>query len=151
MDISNISALFLGIMVNVGGFALRELGIEVAAWPLLIFSILGFVFILIKNYQDTKHATGKNKPLPKKTHAYDISDDCIWEDNPGWYRNPITDELFCGDCWDGFKIKKHLIKKDLSEWFCPKCKKPYNSRARMWKNLFMKKPIPYRIRQQPEK
>lgn len=98
----------------------------------------------LKKRKDIK--AKKEEPLPKEPRVYDILDDCIWEANPGWYRNPITKELFCCDCWDDFKIKKHLIEKSLSEWFCPKCNKPYNSRARMWINLFTKKPITSRIR-----
>jgi hypothetical protein len=96
----------------------------------------------IKSYLQKRKdiKTEKEKPLPQKLREYDILDDCIWEENPGWFRNPTTDEKFCSNCWDVHKTKKHLTKINLSQWICPKCNKSIDSRLNMWKDLFMKKP-----------
>jgi len=79
----------------------------------------------------------------KKPPKYDILDDCILEENPDWFRNPITDEKFCSDCWDAYKIKKRL-KKDWSNWpmprwICPSCNKSHTSLERALIDLSMKK------------
>jgi len=151
MGISNLSALIVGILANVAGVALEALGIEVAAWPLLIFSIFGIVFVFIKNFRDSKHIKIKKEPPPQKTREYDILDDCIWEEFPGWFINPKTKEKFCCDCWDAYKIKKRLTKINLSQWVCPKCNKSIESRLNMWKDLCMKKPCASVIRRVSEK
>lgn len=153
MDISNRSALFIGILINVVGVALEALGIEVAAWPLLIFSILGIIFVLIKNFQDSKHTTEVNEPLPKEPHVYDILDDCDYDALSKWYINPVTDEIFCFKCWHENKSKIPIAKDgiNLSSWICPKCNKPYTSAVRTLKKLYIKNPSASMIRRQHEK
>ena len=80
----------------------------------------------------------KQKKLPE----YDILDDCVLEEDPDWFRNPITDEKFCSDCWDAYKIKRRL-KKDwgnwpIPRWICPSCNKSHTSLKRALINSFMK-------------
>ena len=91
----------------------------------------------IKSYlQKRKDLKTKKEPLFQKVPEYDILDNCIWEESPGWFINPKTKEKFCYDCWQPpHRVKQYLKKKSLSEWFCPKCKRPYVSRLTMWKDL----------------
>jgi len=85
----------------------------------------------------------RKEPVSKESHVYDILDDCILEEDPDWFRNPITDEKFCSDCWDAYKIKKRL-KKDwsnwpLPRWICPRCNKIHTSIEKTLKSIFMNK------------
>ena len=91
----------------------------------------------VKSYlQKRKDRKTKKEPSSQKAPEYDILDDCIWEESPGWFINPKTKEKFCYDCWQPpRRVKQYLKKKSLSEWFCPKCKRLYESRLTMWKGL----------------
>ena len=58
LDISNKTSFLAAIFLNIGSVGLNSLGIQVAAWPLLFFSILGIVFVFIDN-----HFKNKSKEL----------------------------------------------------------------------------------------
>ena len=64
MDISNKSALLVAIFINLGGLGLETLGIKVAAWPLLIFSLFGIILVLVKNFLDSKHDVSVQSTFP---------------------------------------------------------------------------------------
>jgi len=102
-------------------------------YTILIISLLLLVHGLYRLW--------KQKQSPK----CDIQDDCVFDGtlgSPGWRIKRKTNEKFCYDCKgkDGNRI--HLIRKGLSEWFCPKCKRPYNSKIEGAKDLFMKNRYP---------
>lgn len=100
------------------------------------------VFKDIKSYlQKRKNTKIKKESLPQRLPKCGIQDDCVFDGtlgSPGWLINRKTNEKFCYDCRgeDGSKI--HLIRESLSEWFCPICKRPYESRVERMKDLFMK-------------
>ena len=57
LDISNKSACLFALFLNFGCYALNALGFKVAGLPILVFSIMGIIFVFIKNFQDSR----KNK------------------------------------------------------------------------------------------
>ena len=132
-------------------------------WFILFFiSVNSLFFLLYYKYSKSDYSKAqkdkridKKELLPQKSIEYDILDDCVPEENPGWFRNPITDEKFCSDCWDARKIKKRL-KKDWSNWpwprwICPRCNKPYTSLKRTLMSLFLKRSDADRIIRQSKK
>ena len=121
------------------GCTLFAVGILILCWA---------AFKDIKSYLKKRKGikAKKEEQLPKEPHVYDILDDCDYDEYGGWYTNRKTDTKYCASCWDDRRSKIHLRKVTLSRWVCPKCKRKYDSRIEMWKNLFMKKPISSMIR-----
>ena len=112
------------------GYAFFAIGVMILCWA---------IFKDIKSYlQKRKNTKLKKEPLSQKHKEYDILDDCVWEEFPGWFINPKTKEKFCSDCWDAYKIKKRLTRINLSQWACRKCNKSIDSQLNMWKDLFMR-------------
>lgn len=130
-------------------------------WFILFFISVNLLFFLLHlKYSKSDYSKAQKdksiaekEVLPQKSKEYDILDDCVLE-SPGWYRNPITDVIFCFKCWHHpNKSKIPIIKNGigLSAWICPKCKEPYRSIERTLKKLFFKQSYASMIRQRPSK
>jgi len=97
---------------------------QVIIYTFILIAINISIFYLLRDK--------KEKSLPQKNRKYDTSADCVFDGtlgSPGWFINRKTDEKFCYDCRGEGGSKIHLIRKSLSEWFCPKCKRPYESKV----------------------
>ncbi|MCK4827275.1 hypothetical protein KA005_66710 [bacterium] len=144
-----LASYLINACITLIGIGLQDMEHNIPGIVMVIIGIVGICCTLIYSVVRTK----MRKPLPQKPIEYDILDDCDFEEKDNWYRNPVTDEIFCSTCWDDHKFVKHLTndQKNQSRWVCPKCKTIYDSRTRMWKKLFMKNPRSFMIGRQPEK